>query len=379
MKTQKLRSSTIHEQLEAILKKEINDKLQPGDRIESVSQLAKRFGISPLTVRIALATLSQEGLIERRPGSGCYVLDHKTDKPVGLYVAFDVLQPQVSHFFRQLVGQLRSTLESAGWRLQLYIDRNLPHEEFTGYCPGFLEDIQNQRLAGLVAIGLWPMPGWTPLVEKHKIPVVGVEFDTTNHRAYQHAVVLDYPAMVTDAIRYILQTGRRRIAILSWSAGKQWFTDHASVVRQLLEEHQVELRPHWISGDLHPNMIGAGWEEFREIWAAYPEKPDALLVCDDLLFRDVVPAIMELGIQVPDQLLIVTHANKGASVHCPFPVVRMEYDPDAVAATMAEMLVKLMQGERPAESHINIHHQCREDVNPREQTTPSDQNVAPKL
>ena len=364
MKTRKLKSATIHEQLVEILRKEIRAKYKVGDQIESLSQLAKRFGISPLTARIAVVTLTEEGLIERRPGSGCYVVDRRQGKPVGVYVAFDVFQPQVSYFFRQLTGQLRAELEQAGLRVLFYVEKTMPGAETNEACLDFAEDIQAGRLAGAAVIGLWPMPWWIGPVEKSQIPVVGIKFTAEPQPWYQHAVVLNYQAMVTDAIRHILQMGRRRIAILGWQSGRngmQWFDDHAPVARQLLDAQGVALRSEWIRGDLHPNMIGAGWEEFREIWGAHDEKPDALVVCDDILFRDVIPAIMELGIRVPEELLVVTHANKGSNIVCPFPVVRLEYDPNRVATAMAGMLTKLVRGEKLSEPNVKIGHELLQE------------------
>ena len=364
MRTRKIKSATIHEQLVEILRKEIRTKYKVGDQIESLSQLAKRFGISPLTARIAVVTLTEEGLIERRPGSGCYVIDRRQGKPVGVYVAFDVFQPQVSFFFRQLTGQLRAELEQQGLRVQFYVETTMPGAETNEHCLEFVEDIKAGRLAGAAVIGLWPMPWWTGPVEKSQIPVVGIKFNDEPLPSYQHAVVLNYPAMVADAIRHILKSGRRRIAILGWQSGRnglQWFDDHAPVARQLLDAEGVSLRPEWIRGDLHPNMIGAGWEEFREIWSVHVEKPDALVVCDDILFRDVIPAIMELGIRVPEELLVVTHANKGSNIVCPFPVVRLEYDPDRVAKAMASMLTKLIQREELPEANIKISHELLQE------------------
>jgi GntR family transcriptional regulator len=47
--------------------------LAPGDRIESERQLAERHGVSLMTARHAVSELEDEGLVERRLGSGTYV------------------------------------------------------------------------------------------------------------------------------------------------------------------------------------------------------------------------------------------------------------------------------------------------------------------
>jgi DNA-binding LacI/PurR family transcriptional regulator len=92
-------------------------------------------------------------------------------------------------------------------------------------------------------------------------------------------------------------------------------------------------------------LSGAGWEEFREVWTARRERPDGLLVTDEVLFDEVQVAIRELGIRVPEQLRIVTHANKGLDRRYPFPVTLAQRDTRRYAETLGDMLLKRMRGE----------------------------------
>lgn len=47
--------------------------LQPGDRLPSERELSARYGVSRMTARHALEILANEGLVERRQGSGSFV------------------------------------------------------------------------------------------------------------------------------------------------------------------------------------------------------------------------------------------------------------------------------------------------------------------
>jgi DNA-binding GntR family transcriptional regulator len=49
-------------------------ELQPGDRTQSVRELARDFGVSPATASKALSHLAALGLVEARPGVGMIVL-----------------------------------------------------------------------------------------------------------------------------------------------------------------------------------------------------------------------------------------------------------------------------------------------------------------
>jgi DNA-binding LacI/PurR family transcriptional regulator len=114
------------------------------------------------------------------------------------------------------------------------------------------------------------------------------------------------------------------------------------------------LRDEWLRCTVPPETPGAGWEQFREMWAAREEKPDGLLVTDDMLFRDVALAILDLRLSVPQQLQVVAHANKGSGVAYPFPASCLEVDLNEWAAAMMDRLIKLMNGEpvSPPVHHI---------------------------
>ena len=47
--------------------------LQPGDKLPSVRELAQNLSINPNTIQRAYRELEQQGVIETRPGKGCFV------------------------------------------------------------------------------------------------------------------------------------------------------------------------------------------------------------------------------------------------------------------------------------------------------------------
>jgi GntR family transcriptional regulator len=61
-------------------------RLSSGDRLPTERSLAARYGVSMMTLRKALSVVTERGLIERRHGSGNYVLGGKQN--VGTYALF---------------------------------------------------------------------------------------------------------------------------------------------------------------------------------------------------------------------------------------------------------------------------------------------------
>src|SRR3954452_24874206 len=74
---------------------------QPGDRLPPERDLAMQFGVDRNTVRSAIQELEQLGLVERRQGSGCRVLNYRETGTLELlqYLVFkpgtDELDPEI--------------------------------------------------------------------------------------------------------------------------------------------------------------------------------------------------------------------------------------------------------------------------------------------
>lgn len=71
----------LYYQLENVLREKINSgSFVAGDRLPTEIELIEQFGVSRITVRQALAALSDEGLIERKQGRGTYIAERRTKK-----------------------------------------------------------------------------------------------------------------------------------------------------------------------------------------------------------------------------------------------------------------------------------------------------------
>jgi GntR family transcriptional regulator len=82
MLTTLLRDSTVplHAQITETLKLQIQaDEFKAGEVFPSERELAERYGVSRMTVRQALRSLRQEGLIYQERGVGTFVNDRKLD------------------------------------------------------------------------------------------------------------------------------------------------------------------------------------------------------------------------------------------------------------------------------------------------------------
>jgi len=74
-------------QIELELRARIAERVV-GDLLPSDADLSREFGVSRMTVRQAFQALVQEGLVDRRPGSGTYVADTAAHRKANVLVGF---------------------------------------------------------------------------------------------------------------------------------------------------------------------------------------------------------------------------------------------------------------------------------------------------
>lgn len=336
-----LQRRSLHDQLAGILHDEIvSGVFAPGSRLPGMRELARRFNVSINTLRTAILILEKTGLVTLQHGTGVFVRRQDGPWRLGIFSELDILQPRLSFYHTQLPRLLRRFAEDNGALARLYVGSDQLGHVRTGQAPWDLrEDIERGRLNG-IAGHFFPYREWVATAVRQGVAVVG-----DNH-LLEYGVSVDFPTLLREGIRRLHAGGCRRIAVMGWA-------DPATMelAGQTLTSLGLDSRPKWVTHALDPVLRGAGWEEFREVWMAYKEKPDGLVVCDDMLFAEAIPAIVELRISVPQQLQVVAHSNKGARIASPFPVTYAETDPEDVARRMAAMLLKRVRGESIAVPH----------------------------
>ena len=178
-------------------------------------------------------------------------------------------------------------------------------------------------------------------IEACPIPLVGDQtpYDVTLNRA----------EVIDMMVRDLAARGCRRLGLLSWHSEE--------LFRRSVAGHGLRTEEAWIRSDLNPSQRGSGWDDLREIWTAAGEKPDGLVILDDMLFLDAQEAIRELGIQVPQDLqLAVTTTRNGHRWPSRLPATEIEIDPVAVAGQLVELLCQRLNSQpvTPAQRQVSF-------------------------
>ena len=352
----------LHRQVADLLRREIHRRHEPGQRLPSEAMLATQFGVSLVTLREALSALAQEGLLERRHGSGTYVAERSERPHIAICSAMDLGGSHPPYFQMRVVHQLMAGLQSAGQPVQVYFGGVQPGAEPKAGAiagTGLAEAVTKRRVNGLIAIATPPDSDLIAQATAAGIPVVG------DAPGFAHAVTTDIGAMIRGGIDRLADSGRTRIAVQVWEDPHGTGTN-VDLVRAALAARQLEIHPEWIVSDLHPHISGSGHRGFERLWQARAqgnarsERPDGLLLCDDTYFPEAAMAILGAGIAVPRELQVVSFANQGSGIFSPFPLTALEVDPDAYANACIALLLQLLSGEGRAPERVLIPHTRRE-------------------
>jgi DNA-binding LacI/PurR family transcriptional regulator len=339
------------------LRAEVGQRRHDGERLATIAVLSARFGVSTNTVRSALTILQQEGLVELRHGSGTYVRQPPpVVKHMALIAEIDLLHPTVSYFFREMFRQLRELLLAAGHDVRLYSGTSIPgsNEPYSTVAGRHLvADLD--RVSAVAAFLMMPDEPWIAPVRARGIPIV------SNVSELGPAVNSNREEMIRQAVRAQAQSGRRKIGLINWGSTRllpdpvqdRSFLD---LFARSAAESGVETQPEWLISVNDPGVASAGWEAFRDLWRASREKPDGLVVTDDLILPGVFEALRSCGVRVPEQLLLASHFNEGSPLPLPYPVIKIEYSPAEHARAMADLLLAALRGEPAPSAPVVLSH-----------------------
>ncbi len=342
-----------YQQIAEVLRTEIFRDYQPGDKLPAESRLKRRFGVGLGTLREALGHLEKDGMIIRRHGSGTYAADPSEysaqHRPwVAILCDHDCSGERDGSFFLHGPYLLWEFFRKHGFSSRIYLGQGKQSEnEKSLFARDLLRDMEDGCLRGVVSLADTGDREHTKFFDENQIPFVG--FGSRNRR---HPFTVEYgnEEGVRDIVRYFHENGRRRLAYLSWreeslvpvrTVANKSIID---VVREECAKYGMEVRDTWINRYRGVSIIGAGWEIFRDAWSSSSKKPDCVYFNNNILFRDALVAILEMGIQVPNELMVATRTPVNDQFFAPFPVALMEHDLATTANMLGRLLIERMCG-----------------------------------
>ena len=302
---------------------------KPGEKIPTVAQLIKRHRVSRTSVIHAIRLLEQEGLISPQVGRGTFVRDRHLRGEIAVVLSRDLLAQQSSPYYRMVASQIMAGIKdiSSQCRGRLHL-ASLPGRY--GQPPADLDLLDDQVLLQLAGVFTFHrlFDVGQQLAQRH-IPLVSMASGNDQLPAVRFDRLHGYRL----ALQHLRQAGAQRVAVLSVNLPDFPFYERWSAIERIAADVGLGvINMLGTSGTPHGGDVEQIGQTLFHALLDGPDAPDAVFVSDDMLCRGVLWAALERGIRFPQDLMLVSFANRNLPLPTTQPVTTVEFDPVELAA-----------------------------------------------
>ena len=281
-------------------------------RLPSEAQLARRFSVSRPTVARALQSLVEEGVVERRAGSGTFAKLGGSNKHAALATrVLALLMPDLGNteIFQIIGGEIASLARVHNYSLvwggsgeskldtdlhpqhaeelcHQFIDRRVSGVFFAPYELAPLSDEINRRLA--------------TMLRDAGVPVILIDRDFVPYpfRSDFDLVGIDNVAGGYILAEHLLKLGCRRLHFVAYSFSAPTVDARIAGVREALARSRIGTDPDWIH-------IGALDDKSFVLSLLAGQRPDAFICANDHTAARLLRALQQNDVHVPQDIRVV--------------------------------------------------------------------------
>jgi DNA-binding LacI/PurR family transcriptional regulator len=329
------KSKQIEQQLRESIK---SGRWAIGSMLPAERDLLSDYNVSRSTLREALTSLVNEGLVVRKPGSGTYVADQGQNKTVVVTGHARNIASDWGQWHVELIEKAQECITAADQRSALWVGSNTYFEDLLEEMPHFTRPDLHQT-SGI--FNTLYMEGFDEYLVRQGVPCVSVVSGLPIGRC---SVVLNYASFVQTAVKLMHEHGYGDFSIM-----------YSPVVPQCTHKGQLYM-DHLFQAAVgfdEKRMLKITTEDVYEEARAYlssPNRPRAIFFADDAFFDVTSRVISELGLRVPEDLAIVTHANVGRRFYFPIEVTRVGFSVDKAIEAAWDLLSRLIAGNERVEA-----------------------------
>ena len=324
-----------------------NGTVKVGDRLPSESDLGEHYGVSRLTVQRALKELQIESLVERRAGSGTYVLPPK-EVPGHL---FGLLIPGLgeTEVFEPMCQGMAKAGQRGGHALLWGHTAQSASESKEFLANQLCDDFISRRVSGvffapLEGIANKDTTNSSILQRLHSAGIAVVLLDRCvcawPDRSPFDLIGIDNRRGGYQITRHLLQMGAKRPVFLAKSHSAPTVDQRFSGFAEALRAKGME------PGDMI-RCDPADRAAIQQIMST--RKPDAFVCANDVTAATLMPTLESLGYEVPNDIRITGFDDVRYSHLLRVPLTTIQQPCQELGETaIFAMLSRLAQPDLPA-------------------------------
>lgn len=318
---------------------------ESGAKLESENQLVQRYGYSRQTVRQALGVLENEGLIDRRRGSGTYLNGKKAQRERTYNVG--VVATYLSDYiFPLIIGGIEEVLTPRGYHITLGVTKNKIDDESR-----VLRSFMERNMDGLIIEGTksaFPNPNLELYrsLQEQEVPVVFFNgyYPDLENTVY---VVTDDRKAGFDLTRHLIGCGCRKIGGIFKSDDMQGHRRYSGYTRAL-SEAGWELDDDTVLWYTTADEERFGHEDFDRYIFRHYRDCDGIVCYNDKVASLLMSVLTSYGRKIPEDVRIGSFDNSRISELS--KITSMNHPKAELGRAAAQRLLEMIETGRPQSS-----------------------------
>jgi len=360
-------NKTLYIRLLTELRQQILDGRYPkGSRLPSEAELSDAYSVSRGTVRHALGILTQEGLIERRKGSGSYVRANKGSEPndglsfskqIGL-----VLSQSSDQLNMEILIGVEQGAKARGYHVIFsYAEENADQQR---------RDIQRliaDAVDGLIVFPVTEAPAYEGLTQLRANGIPFVLLDRYFPDFDSDYVVANNYDGAYRATEHLLILGYRRIAFIYAQLSSEMVTsihDRWAGYRAALEHYGLSYDDRLV----YRSPIRGQYDEFLaligkeaasgarsvKIPLSNHTLPDAIFAVNDLEALAILKTSQRFGLRIPEDIALVGFDDLSFAAHLHPPLTTVAQLRMELGLRAVNVLIDRIEGATGPYKHIEL-------------------------
>jgi GntR family transcriptional regulator, arabinose operon transcriptional repressor len=356
-------------------------RLQPHDPVPSEGELAKLFGVSRMTSKLALERLAEQGLVYRLPRRGTFLsaqqgevpakdaieairepapVEEKQSKQIALVV------PHLSDYTSKIIAAAEKEVRKHDCDLILKISKDKEDED---RC---LQKLVDNGTDGIILFpqGRKTCSDQVLRLKLQQFPIVII--DRIFREVQIDCVYHDHFMGSYQMTKHLIEQGHREIGYTSNPIDNITSREerYQGYIQALLD-HKIPVKVQYIhfrSVLCDPSRINESDPEQEQFLSENPQMT-AVMGGDDYVAISTLYTALRMGISIPDKLSIVGFSDIHLSALTPIPLTTVRQDTEQLAQSAFNLLMKRVNhsNEKPITIKIQTSIVKRTSVLHREQ------------
>ncbi|MGN0353046.1 MAG: GntR family transcriptional regulator [Roseburia sp.] len=330
--------------MEDLRKQILEGEIKPGEKLPSENELSRAYAVSRQTVRKALQILENEGFIYAEHGRGTFCSEMMRHRKKSKNIA--VVTTYLSDYiFPRVIQGIDKVLTENGYSILLKNTKN--SRQLEAKC---LEELLQKDIDGLII-----EPSKSQIfckhcnlyerLEEYQIPYVFIQGSHAQLKEKPHILLDDCKGgyLLTN---YLISLGHKRIAGVFKADDAQGQERHKGYVQALTEAgipYDPDLVVWFYTEDrkMHP------YEKIKQMVTEREICPfDAVVSYNDQIAIEVMRALEEMGVKVPEEVSVTGYDNSYLAQTCKVPLTTIAHPQEKLGEMAAELLLALMKAEK---------------------------------